>query len=117
MSLLTTVQSAVQTAKDATVSLWQSITYKDQSSATYNTSTGAVTQTATDYSVKALITKYDQEDIADHILATDLKAMLLVDELTPTPSNDDTVVYNSVEYSIVDFQQDVSQSLWYLQLR
>ena len=117
MSLLTTIQASVKTAKKVTEPLWQSVTYKDQGESSYDTVGGVVTQLSTDYSIEALITKYDKKDLGEHVLATDLKAMVVVADLSPTPSKDDTVVYNGTEYSIVDFQLDVSQSIWYLQLR
>jgi hypothetical protein len=117
MSLLTTVQSAAQTAKDATVSLWQDITYVEKTSRSYNTTTGAVTEGETSHSLKALVTKYDVEELNIHVEGADLKAMVLQSELTPTPKKDDVVTYDSRDFVIVDFGRDLSNSFWYLQLR
>lgn len=117
MSLLDTVRSAAQTAKNVTVDLWQDITYTVKSNRSYNPATGLVAETGTNYSVKALVTMYETAELGPHVESTDLKAMILQSELSVTPKKDDTVTYNGRDFNIIDFDRDVSNSFWYLQLR
>lgn len=120
MGIGTTVQTAVQAAFDVLDDMLTVVTYRAKSSgsATYNTTTGAVSESYTDYSVSGLLVRYQAKEIDNlAIQPTDQKLLIPVLDLSPTPKLNDVVVISSVSWQVVNFGKDPASAMWVIQLR
>jgi hypothetical protein len=121
MGLDTVFKSAVTVAfsifKDV------AITCKYSSAATtktYTPTTGVVGGFPTVYpELKFIFTSYKQSEIDDtHILKTDIKGLLPVSDLYPTPKvNDSITTAAEVVYGVQNISTDPVTAMWIFQLR
>lgn len=85
---------------------------------TYNTSTGAVTDSSTSYSVKMLVSRWHAREIDNvSILPTDMKGIIAYTKLPITPNVHCTVMLNDIELDVVGVFTDPMTAAWILQLR
>ena len=121
MGLQEAFKAAAQAAFVAAGNVRETVSYrsKTNASATYDPTTGAVTDAYTDYSVKMIInnSRALQGDNRA-ILPNDCDAMIPVDNLTPTPKLHDQIIRSSTEvWDIVWYDVDAAQALWTFQIR
>jgi len=111
------IQSLVQDAIVTTVGdLNSTITFRSVVTGAYNTDTGVVTRTVTEYEAKCVLTKVRQDDSVDlNLIRTGKKALVPVLELPTTLSVDaldDLVEVDGIEYTISAITLDSSGSLY-----
>ncbi len=69
------------------------LTHYDRDSSTYNTASGTVVRPSTDYSSRGVFSSYTQQErFNTHIEATDVKLIVLTNELEVEPKLRDTIV-------------------------
>jgi len=120
MGIGATVQSAVQSAFTVMDDMLTTVTYRAKSSgsATYNTTTGAVSESYTDYSVDGLLVRYQSQEVDNvAIQPTDQKLLVPALDLTPTPKLNDIVVISSVSWQVINFSKDPAGAMYIIQLR
>ena len=118
MALQTTIQNAAASAKSATLNLWSDVTFKAIAKSSYDTATGAVTNTITSSSIKSLIEEYTESQVdGENVKISDLKATILQTDLSGTPDTTDILTYSSKDYDIIKVKQDPANAIWELQLR
>lgn len=111
------IQSLVQDAVVTAVGdLNSTITFRSVVTGAYNTDTGVVTRTVTEYDAKCVLTKVRQDDSVDlNLIRTGKKALVPVLELPATLSVDaldDLVEVDGIEYTISAITLDPSGSLY-----
>ena len=79
------------------------LTYRRQSAAAYNTTTGASTQTATDTAIRGLVSAYSLRDRqADPLIADgDRRVLIAAADLAAAPNTGDQILAGSRTLSIV----------------
>ena len=120
MGLQDAFKKAAQAAFTAAGDIKVSSTYRSYTSgsSTYDPAIGAVTAPYTDYTVSLIFTNYLAKEIdGSSILPTDQKAMIPVDDLTPTPKLNDVIIKNSVTWHIVNIAKDAADALYTFQIR
>ena len=83
---------------------------KKKASSTYNPATGKVetTEGAT-ITLKGLIESYSSDEVQGLIQVGDIKLMIANDETTLFDLSSDKVVFNSVEYNIINIEPEILQ--------
>lgn len=76
---------------------------------TYNTTTGAIGETTTDTTVKAVFTDVNQREVNDLIQSDDRKCVIASADLSNIPTTSDRIVHSSVNYQVIRVQT-VSQA-------
>ena len=104
-SISKNVESAFATLGD----IAETITYNAKTSSSYNVSTGAVSNTTTTHSLKAVVTylgeKIDGLDNSSSFTG-DLSIIFASNDLSVTPDTNDTITRNSEVYSINNIVSD-----------
>ena len=77
------------------------ITFRSVSAGSYNTTTGVITETNTDTSIKGVLEDINLREINELIEATDKKIQIAAASLSSTPTTKDKVIVGSVTYSII----------------
>ena len=77
------------------------ITFRSVSAGSYNTTTGVITETNTDTSIKGVLENINLREVNELIEATDKKIQIAAASLSSTPTTKDKVIVGSVTYSIV----------------
>ena len=77
------------------------ITFRSVSAGSYNTTTGVITETNTDTSIKGVLEDINLREVNELIEATDKKIQIAAASLSSTPTTKDKVIVGSVTYSIV----------------
>jgi hypothetical protein len=77
------------------------ITFRSVSAGSYNTTTGVITETNTDTSIKGVLEDINLREVNELIEATDKKIQIAAASLSSTPTTKDKVIVNSVTYSII----------------
>jgi hypothetical protein len=80
------------------------LTYRRVASGTYNASTGAVTETATDYSLRGVLEDVNKREVNELIQANDKRLILAAADLAVTPNTADRVVISTVSHQIIRVQ-------------
>ena len=77
------------------------VTFRSVSAGSYNTTTGVITETNTDTTIKGVLEDINLREINELIEATDKKIQIAAASLSSTPTTKDKVIVDSVTYSIV----------------
>jgi hypothetical protein len=77
------------------------LTYRRVASGTYNASTGAVTETATDYSLRGVLQDVNKREVNELVQAGDKRLLIAANDLSITPSTADRVVIGAVLHQII----------------
>ena len=77
------------------------ITFRSVSAGSYNTTTGVITETNTDTSIKGVLEDINLREVNELIEATDKKIQIAAASLSSTPTTKDTVIVGSITYSII----------------
>jgi hypothetical protein len=80
------------------------LTYRRVASGTYNASTGAVTETATDYAIRGVLQDVNAREVNDLIQASDKRLFIAAVDLAITPGTADRVVIGNVSHQIIRVQ-------------
>ena len=71
-----------------------------------------------EYSVRCIVGNYKQKEINNSsIMPTDIKVLIIQSELNYTPSVDDLIFHNQIEYKVVTIMKDPVSAMWVLQCR
>ncbi len=112
MSLLDDIRNGAKSAISAVADLQISINILIESDPDYDPSTGDVSVGSNNVPVKAIKTKFTQsEKQAIGYEATDLKLLILVEDLPLVPTVNDIVLFDEKRYKIKDLSFDVSESI------
>ncbi len=77
------------------------ITLRSVSAGSYNTTTGVITETNTDTTIKGVLEDINLREVNELIEATDKKIQIAAASLSSTPTTKDKVIVGSVTYSII----------------
>lgn len=77
------------------------ITYRQISGSAYNTTTGAVTETATDTAIKGVLDRVSKQEINELIHEQDKKLIVAAADLPAAASLTDRVVISNVVHQII----------------
>ena len=77
------------------------ITFRSVSAGSYNTTTGVITETNTDTSIKGVLEDINLREVNELIESTDKKIQIAAASLSSTPTTKDKVIVGSVTYSII----------------
>ena len=77
------------------------ITFRSVSASSYNTTTGVITETNTDTTIKGVLEDINLREVNELIEATDKKIQIAAASLSSTPTTKDKVIVGSVTYSII----------------
>ena len=77
------------------------VTFRSVSAGSYNTTTGVITETNTDTSIKGVLEDINNREINELIEATDKKIQIAAASLSSTPTTKDKVIVGSITYSII----------------
>ena len=80
------------------------LTYRRVASGTYNASTGAVTETATDYALRGVLQDVNAREVNELIQAGDKRLFIAATDLAETPSTADRVIISTVSHQIITVQ-------------
>ena len=78
-----------------------SITYRRVTTGIYNSSTGSISETKTDSSIKGVLDAVTQAEVNDLITQDDKKLTIAAKDLTFTPTNKDRIVIAGVEFKVI----------------
>jgi len=93
----------------------ESVTYKSAGSATYDPSTGTVTEAATAVSLKAISLSTNQRDrLGDHVNDARQLFLILAADLGVTPKIGDLIVVGTITKKVVDVLSDPIKCVWEL---
>ena len=77
------------------------VTFRSVSAGSYNTTTGVITETNTDTTIKGVLEDINLREINELIEATDKKIQIAAASLSSTPTTKDKVIVGSITYSII----------------
>ena len=77
------------------------ITFRSVSAGSYNTTTGVITETNTDTSIRGILEDINNREVNELIEATDKKINIAAASLSYTPTTKDKIIVGSVTYSII----------------
>ena len=77
------------------------ITFRSVSAGSYNTTTGVITETNTDTSIKGVLEDINLREVNELVESTDKKIQIAAASLSSTPTTKDKVIVGSVTYSII----------------
>ena len=77
------------------------ITFRSVSAGSYNTTTGVISETNTDTSIKGVLEDINLREVNELIESTDKKIQIAAASLSSTPTTKDKVIVGSVTYSII----------------
>lgn len=77
------------------------VTYRQVSGGAYNTTTGAVTETATDSTIKGVVDAVRKQELNELVQESDKKLTIAAADLSITPNLADRVVISNVVHQIV----------------
>jgi hypothetical protein len=101
MALATSLR---KTASKLMAKFGGNVTYRQVSSGTYNSTTGAITETATDYSIKGVLEDVNKSEVNELVQANDKRLIIAAADLSITPSTADRIVISSVSHQIIRVQ-------------
>ena len=96
MSIANALKKVLSTKK-----LSADITFRSVSAGSYNTTTGVITETNTDTSIRGILEDINNREVNELIEATDKKINIAAASLSSTPTTKDKVIVGSVTYSII----------------
>lgn len=98
---MTLATSLRKTASKLVKQFGGTVTYRRVSGGSYNATTGAITETETDTTIKGVVDAVQKQEINELIQETDKKLTIAAADLTITPSLADRVVISSIVHQIV----------------
>ena len=118
MGLRSTIASAVDSAWTALGDIPQNVTLR-RITKTYSPTTGVWTDTNADYTVSAVLLKFESFEIDKvNVISTDRKCLVKSNTLVITPNtSSDRIVIGATIYSVVRVFQDPAGATTTLQLR
>jgi hypothetical protein len=118
VSLKTAIQNAATAGFNSVKDLQADITYSTRSES-YSVATGTVTKTTTDVLLKAMFMDFtsQQRIQTGDILAEDYNVVFPAKDVAFTPTVQDTITKDSVDYEIITVDLDPAQALYSLQVR
>ena len=94
--------NALKKAASKTLSkLGGDVTIRRVTAGAYNTTTGAITETNTDTSIRGVLEDINLREVNELIEATDKKIQIAAASLSSTPTTKDKIIVGSVTYSII----------------
>ena len=101
MGLAQSLQKAAGNVIDA---LGADVTIRYVTAGTYNTTTGAITETTSDTAIKGVVEAISQREVNDLIQASDKRLIVAAKELATAPETKDRVVISTVVHQIIQVQ-------------
>lgn len=95
----------------------KSVIYRQTTGWEYDTSLGKEVESSSDYTVIAYLTNYNKRELINQVRASDLKCLILADDLDIVPKIDDIIIWNDKEWRIVEFAPNPFEVVIELQLR
>ena len=80
------------------------VTYRQVAGSSYNTTTGAVTETETDTVIKGVLDVVNKQEVNELVQATDKKLIIAAADLTITPNLADRAVISGTVHQIVQIR-------------
>jgi uncharacterized membrane protein len=80
------------------------LTYRRVSGGAYNASTGAITETVTDYSLRGVLQDVKAREVNELIQAGDKRLFIAATDLAVAPSTADRVIIAAVSHQIINVQ-------------
>ena len=118
MGLKEAFQKAAEAAFNAAGNVKTSIVYSSNPNPVYNTGTGVVTESATNYTVNAIREDYKFNDVDNiNIKPEDIKLLVLYSELSILLAEKDYVTMNATRWNVVNWQLDPADAVWTIQVR
>ena len=77
------------------------ITFRSVSAGSYNTTTGVITETNTDTTIKGVFEDINLREVNELIEATDKKIQIAAASLSSTPTTKDKVLISSIVHNII----------------
>ena len=94
--------NALKKAASKTLSkLGGDVTIRQVTAGSYNTTTGAITETTSDTTIKGSLNNVNRSDVNDLIESQDKILTISAGDLTFVPTTKDRVVISSVEFKII----------------
>jgi hypothetical protein len=96
------------------------LTYRRVVSDLYNTETGSMTQSTTDYALRGVLQDINAREVNDLVQATDKKLTVAATDLAVTPTTADRVVIGGIVHQIISIEkveQDNQAIIYTLTLR
>lgn len=103
MGLRATIASGVATAFTALGDVAETVTYRQRADGSYNATTGTVSHSDTDISVKAIvepITGQQEANIIADEHSGDLSVLVKAADMTVTPDTGDQVIRNNLVHTV-----------------
>lgn len=113
-------QAAAAAAFSAAGNVKETVTLRKKTDASpvYDPVTDIITDPHTDYSVSAIPSGYDSNEVDGVvILDTDEKLKILVSALAVSPAKGDLIFRSSVRWEIIGIHKDPADAVWTLQIR
>tara|TARA_R110002020_G_scaffold21484_3_gene72985 strand:+ start:1112 stop:1477 length:366 start_codon:yes stop_codon:yes gene_type:complete len=119
MGLKTSIKNAAISGFNAVRDLQESTSYTPRTVGVYNPTTGAVGDSGTAVTLKAVFDRFSEadKDSSDDILFEDYRMVFPNKDLTFTPKAQDTFTRNSEAYEVIGISIDSAEALWVLQVR
>ena len=119
MSIGVKIKRSVAKAFDKLSDAQTSIIYTHVGTASYDPSTGAVTNSEVQYTVDGLLTRFKSEELeSGEVHARDRKFTVLQDKLGFEPNfGADYVTIDGIDYVILNGTQDPYKIIWSMHLR
>ena len=77
------------------------ITYRRVTTGIYNTSTGTISETKTDSSIKGVLDGVSKSEVNDLISQQDKKLTIAAKDISFTPTNKDRIVIAGIEFRVI----------------
>jgi|TARA_Y100000004_G_C8639983_1_gene296584 hypothetical protein len=97
-------QSLEKVASNVIDALGADVTIRYVTAGTYNTTTGAITETTSDTAIKGVVEAISQREVNDLVQASDKRLIVAAKELATAPETKDRVVISSVVHQIIQVQ-------------
>ena len=95
-------QSLEKVADNVIEALGADVTIRYVTAGSYNTTTGAVTETESDTNIKGVVQNITQSEVNELVQASDKRLIVAAKELATVPETKDRVVISSVVHQIVE---------------
>lgn len=97
-------QSLEKVAGNVIDALGADVTIRYVTAGSYNTTTGAITETTSDTAIKGVVQAISQREVNDLIQASDKRLIVAAKELATAPETKDRVVISTVVHQIIQVQ-------------
>ena len=97
-------QSLEKVAGNVIDALGADVTIRYVTAGSYNTATGAITETTSDTAIKGVVQAISQREVNDLIQASDKRLIVAAKELATAPETKDRVVISTVVHQIIQVQ-------------